>query len=151
MLEMCATCAHTKESHPDGGPCAETWTMDEGKREVRCRCSEYWAKRRDVEDGMPVVAREIAFGGRVDLEVDRRITSEFWDGLKQGRDLTVLARFTVSGKAFKEKDYRLTESRKLRATVVYFLPQREWGERQKAFDAHGNEVDPETGEVLGAD
>ena len=79
LLEMCATCAHTKASHPEDGPCAETWTVDEGQREVRCRCSEYWAKRRDLEDGMPVTERQVGFGGSVDLELDRRVTSEFWD------------------------------------------------------------------------
>lgn len=148
LLEMCATCAHTKASHPEDGPCIEAWTVEDGKREVRCRCSEYWARRRDIEDGMPVTERQVGFGGSVDLELDRRVTSEFWDGLKQGRTLNLLVRVTVSGKAFREKDYSLRESRKLRAEQVYFVLPGDL-ERKRVVDVYGNEVDPETGEIVG--
>jgi len=150
LMAMCATCAHTKASHPEEGPCGETWVVDDGKREVRCRCSEYWATRRDLEDGLPVTAREIWFSGGTDIELNRRITAEFWDGLRQGRGMTVLLRASVVGKKFREKDYGLTETRQLRVDQVFFVPERrEVGEPSRAFDSFGNEVDPETGEILG--
>lgn len=148
LMALCATCAHTQASHPEGARCAETWLVDEGKREVRCRCQEYWPPRRDLEDGMPVTARSIGFGGSVEIQLDRRVTAEFWDGLKQGRALNLLVRVTVSGKAFREKDYQLTESRKLRAEQVFFVQEGQFAERV-VVDAFGNEVDPATGEVLG--
>lgn len=148
-MAMCATCAHTKASHPEEGPCGETWVVDDGKREVRCRCSEYWATRRDLEDGLPVTAREISFSGGTGRGLNRRITAEFWDGLRQGRGMTVLLRASVVGKKFREKDYGLTETRQLRVDAVFFVPAAEVGEPSRAFDSFGNEVDPETGEILG--
>lgn len=151
-LALCATCGHERGGHPADGPCAKTWMAgEEGKTEVRCRCAEYWARREDREDGMEVVDRVVSFGGGEHVKLDRRLTSEFWDGLRQGRDIVVLARFTVSGKGFREKDYQLTETRKCRLAQLYFLDElatEAYQETHAVLDAYGNDVDPATGEIL---
>lgn len=113
-----------------------------------CRCAEYWPERRDREDGMEVSEHAVAFGGSVALALDRRITTEFWDRLSQGRSLVVLARFEVAGKAFRPKEVTLKEKRKLVLQQLYFL-QEDTLERKRVFDAWGREVNPETGEILG--
>lgn len=149
---LCATCVHTRGSHPEDGKCSETWEVGEPKdrRTITCGCGEYWPVRRDVEDGMTVGSYAVGFGGTVELKLDRRITTEFWDELRQGRSLTVLMRVGVAGKAFTEKDLLLKEVRKLHVEQLYFI-QPETLEDREVLDALGREVDPETGEILGGE
>lgn len=147
-MALCATCAHERGGHPEDGACTKQWKGGaEGKTDVFCRCEEYWPERRDREDGMAVSDHAVAVGGSVVLTLDRRITTEFWDQLTQGRGLTVLARFEVAGKSFRLKEVTLKEQRKLVLKNLYFL-QEDTLERKQVLDALGREVDPETGEVL---
>ena len=138
-LALCATCAHDRGgNHPNDGPCQATWEEadEEGtRRQVRCKCGEYWPIRDQREDGMTVVEHELGFGGRLALMLNRRITTELWESLGSNADLRLEVELTVSGKGFKPKLHKgfvigLTETRRLQVT-----------------DLHLGEVDHETGEV----
>lgn len=146
-FEICATCAHERGSHGEDERCGKVWMEGAGrKKRVHCLCEEYWPERREHEDRMLIAARKVSFGGSVDLVLDRRIPSEFWDELTQGRDLTVLLRVSVSGKSFKRRVVTLTETRRLEVADLYFLQESTLAGKD-IRDAKGRRVDPETGEI----
>ena len=132
--------------------------------------SRWWSVRRDVDDGrrqagssLPLFGvlgeasrrgRRHAGGGarlRSGVESTSRLTGHHvgvLGRLKQGGPdgAGAVHRF---GEGVQEKDYRLTESRKLRATVVNPLPQREWGRAAEGVRRARERSRPGDGEVLG--
>lgn len=127
-LAMCATCGHVRGDHPEDLICRTTWKTGEGTTnpvEHKCHCQEYWPVRQQREDGMRVIEHEVSFGGSVGLQLDRRVPTEFWDGLSQGKTFKLTTWVTVEGKGFKPKradgvTIGLIESKKLVASHVEF-------------------------------
>lgn len=93
-MEICGTCSHDKENrHPDGGPCTAEWeTTDE--------CIEYWPTRWQFEDDKRVIRHATKFGGGVELELNRRVTTEWFEGLRIGRRLHIRVEAVVTAKGF---------------------------------------------------
>lgn len=150
-LAMCATCSHTRGDHPGDSGCTverEEKVTSAGKevtRTLSCRCPEYWPVRHDRVDGLEVGERSVSFGGQVALRLDRRLTTEWWDEVQQSRSkLMLMVAVDVVGKRFVAKDYSLRETRQLHVTQVFFMEP----DSGRVMDEHGNDVDPETGEIL---
>jgi hypothetical protein len=124
---MCATCGHMQGNHStDGEPgaCTEVWKTGPEKAPIEhtCKCVEYWPYRRQKEDGLSVIEHTMAFSGGQEIILDRRVPTEFWDGLMQGARLKLTVWAQVAGKNYKPKREKgmligLTEVRGL--TVEY--------------------------------
>ncbi len=118
---MCATCGHMRSEHAPVR-CAAKWKTGDrltGEIEHSCRCEEYWPIRRERLDRLHVVGREIAIGGSVGIQLDRRAPTEMWDRLLAGEYLAVRVHVQMEGKSFKASRSNgvitgVVESRKLR-------------------------------------
>ena len=136
-MSLCATCGHSQSpDHPADGVCVVSW-FDSDKVQQFCRCAEFWPWRPQYEDSWRVLEHEVALGGSVGLELDRRATAELWGSLLPGRSVTLTVVLQVGGKGFKAVRDKgvmvgLAEYRKLSAERLVW-----------SFD----EVDEETGEL----
>lgn len=137
-LALCATCDHVRgASHPNDGPCIETWIFDGSPR--HCECQEFWPIKVEYVDGLLVMGHGLAIGGSGGLELDRREAQELWDRLLAGKRVRLELELSVEGKGHKLRRVKgfivgVDETRKLTATRL-ILP---WAQQL---------VDPETGEL----
>ena len=116
-LALCATCAHAEYDHD--GPCTVTSQELGGG----CPCPEFWPQRDQWEDRLRVLGHEVSFSGNVEIRLNRRLPSEFWESLAAGEYATIEVEVEVAGKGFKAERAEgaivgLREVRKLRAVGI---------------------------------
>ena len=109
---MCATCAHNPAQH-EGGACQAYTETDSNRWD--CTCLEYWPPRYQFEDGLPVIAHEIALGGSLAMVLNKRAPTMLWERLRVGDHIVLEVEYVVEGKAFKRDGGMAIESRKLKA------------------------------------